>query len=162
MKNILQILVALSFLLSTFSCSKKQDTDGIIICAASSVPYLNFQVIDQKNNDLFFASTSVYQLTDIKIYYKNFNQKIDSIMPFVATLNAQKYLSFASPRGKTPDTCYIKIKSLKLDTIIYTAIGEGYSNSKSYINSVKINNSTPINTSLNSIVPIKINSSGEL
>jgi hypothetical protein len=68
---------------------------------------------------------------------KNGAGKIDSLLPTVKVTN-QKYFSFPIMRAQAKDTCFIKIKNLKVDTLIYTIGNTNTPCPRPYINAVAI------------------------
>jgi hypothetical protein len=136
------------------SCSKKEESVNCLAVYIS--PTLNFQVVDKTNNvDYFFSSSPVYAASDLKIYFKNATNKIDSISPPVRNNDTQKFFSFTAPTAKLKDTCVIKIKNLPADTLIFTVQNTRDDCPQPYINSVKINQNTVVSTTPRMVIHIK-------
>jgi hypothetical protein len=125
-------------LLST-SCEKDRRMIG---CTAQYIaPTLRFQVIDKNDGtDLFFAAAPKFSTSDIKVHFKNSQNKLDSLAPQVETVNNNKVFVYAQQRANLNDTCYLKIKGLKTDTLIYS-IKLTEPCSRPVINKVSINGS---------------------
>jgi hypothetical protein len=122
MKNLYKYYAGLFLLLAFISCSKKEKSNCLLVPAALILPSFNFQVVDKNTGtDLFFSPSPAYSLNDIKIVFKNHDNKLDSISPPLSTNNgAGSHFMYIIPFSRMADTCYIKIKTLKTDTVIST------------------------------------------
>lgn len=122
MKNQYKYWVGLFLLLILISCSKKEKSNCLLVPVALILPSFNFQVIDKNTGtDLFFSPSPAYSLNDIKIVFKNHDNKLDSISPPLNTNNGTgSHFMYIIPFSRMADTCYIKIKTLKTDTVIST------------------------------------------
>jgi hypothetical protein len=122
MKNLYKHCIGLFLLLAFISCSKKEKSNCLLVPAALILPSFNFQVVDKNTGtDLFFSPSPAYSLNDIKIVFKNHENKLDSISPPLKTNTATgSHFMYIIPFSKIADTCYIKIKALKTDTVIST------------------------------------------
>jgi hypothetical protein len=149
MKSASPSIVILASLLALSSCTNKNN--GQIACTAQYVfPSLNFQIVNETDYTML-----VYTTTDINIYLKNDANKTDAINPIIKSASNQKFFSFSLKRAKAIDTCYIKIKNYKLDTLIYTISNTLTPCPQPYISKVTINKSLPLTIAPNAIVEIK-------
>ncbi|UEG51446.1 hypothetical protein LLH06_10720 [Mucilaginibacter daejeonensis] len=142
MKKLSFPLLAFVFFL-TISCTKNNSERTA--CTGQYVyPTLKFKVIDKTTRaDLFFSSTPTYLLSDIKIIFKNGSNRSDPIRPTVVSRETSKYFSFTAPRVLPTDTCIIKIKALKSDTLVYTIARSSGTCPLWFVNGVIINRSSP-------------------
>lgn len=143
-------LISMAFLLLVIaSCSNKND--GQIACTAQYVlPSLNFDIINKSD-----FTMPVYITTDINIYLKNGLNKIDTISPVLKSTPGQKYFSLTVRSTKQIDTCYIQIKNLKTDTLIYSITNSNAPCPQPYISSVAINKASPLIIAPDAIIQIK-------
>jgi hypothetical protein len=126
--------------------------------AALILPSFNFQITDKTTGaDLFFSAQPVYTLNDIKVVFRNGNNKIDSLAPpqTINTSSAQHF-KYVVPLGRVVDTCFIKIKNLKTDTVISTLETiKGECSSSIAVTKVQVNKGTPVAYSNAALVIIK-------
>ena len=123
MKNLYKPCVGLFLVLTFISCSKnKEKSNCLLVPVALILPSFNFQVIDKNTGtDLFFSPSPAYSLNDIKIVFKTHENKLDSISPPQRTnTGTGSHFVYIIPFSKVSDTCYIKIKGLKTDTVVST------------------------------------------
>jgi hypothetical protein len=161
MKNLCRYVAGLLLLLSGVSCSKnKNKTNNCqLIPVALILQAIKFRVVDKTSGqDLFFTPNPRYALTDIKIVFRNGSNKLDSISPpQKEELPNGSHFVYPIPYTRTLDTCYIKIKNLKTDTVI--SIIEATKNecgTTSYnLNKVQVNKNAPIAYSYSNVVIIK-------
>jgi len=148
MKNLCLYIFGLFILLTVVSCSKNK---AKVICPpvplALPVQTVKFQVVDKTSGkDLFFSQNPPYALTDIKIVFRNSSNKLDSISPpLKEDLPAGSHFLYIVSNPRSPDTCYIKIKSLKTDTLISTLATTQTACSTTYfLNKVQVNKDAPV------------------
>ncbi|MBB6129080.1 hypothetical protein [Mucilaginibacter lappiensis] len=159
MKNLCLYIVGLFILLAVVSCSKNK---AKVICppVPLTVPVqtVKFQVVDKTSGqDLFFSQNPPYALTDIKIVFRNSSNKLDSISPpLKEELPTGSHFVYAVSNPRTPDTCYIKIKSLKTDTMISTfATTTTACSTTSFLNKVQVNKNAPVAYASGNVIVIK-------
>src|ERR1700754_668139 len=146
MKNLIQYCAGLMLLLICFSCSKKEKTNCLIAPAALILPSFNFQLVDKNTGaDLFFSAQPAYSLNDIKVIFKNANNKVDSLAPPQKISDGSgEHFQYVIPGNHTSDTCFIKIKNLKTDTVISTLATKRDECSTSIaVIKVQVNNNAP-------------------
>lgn len=122
------------------------------------LPGFNFQMVDKTSGgDLFFSSKPAYSLNDIKVVFKTGMNKIDSIAPPQRTgTGAGQHFVYVIPFNKTADTCYIKIKNLKTDTVISTiAKVKTECSTNDVVIKVQVNKNTPVAYSNTDVVVIR-------
>lgn len=138
MKNLLALSCLLCILI-LIACSKDSKQTGACTLAYI-LPSLNFNIVNQSSGaDLFFSKNPVYNPSDLKVYFKNSMNKIDSVTPSVLIRGNKKYFSFTTSRASLSDTCIIKIKTVKADTLTYTIANTDEICPRPYMNSLKIN-----------------------
>ena len=159
MKNLNRYVAGLLLLLTAVSCSKNK---AKVICPPMPltlpVQTVKFQVVDKTSGkDLFFSQNPPYALTDIKIVFRNSSSKLDSISPpLKEELPSGSHFVYAVSNARTPDTCYIKIKSLKTDTMISTLATTKTECSITYsLNKVQVNKNAPVAYTTGSVIVIK-------
>ncbi|WPU93338.1 hypothetical protein SNE25_28880 [Mucilaginibacter sabulilitoris] len=157
MKNLNQYLVGLLLLLTCVSCSKNKEKSGCLPVALIQ-PAFKFQVVDKNNgNDLFFSASPQYSLSDISVEFRDKLNKINILSP-PDHLNSGSvdHFVYTIPQGKTADTCFVKIKGLKTDTLISTITSTttdcGVSLS---LSRVKVNKNVPVDYSKDITIVIK-------
>lgn len=158
MKQLFVIIFSvISSLMLLASCTNSDKQDVQIACSAVYIfPKLNFQVVSKANNtDLFFAPVPAYDVSAIKVYLKNGYNKIDSLLPVVTVMGTQKYFTFSVMQSRLKDTCFVKIKGLKVDTLIYTLGKTNAPCPQWYINSVAINRGAASALAENGVLQIK-------
>lgn len=121
-------------------------------------PAFKFQVVDKNNgNDLFFSGSPRYQLSDISIEFRDKLNKINILSP-PDHLNSggNDHFIYTIPQGKLIDTCFLKIKNLKTDTLISTVTSTttdcGITLS---LSRVKVNKNVPVDYSKDITIVIK-------
>jgi hypothetical protein len=158
MKNFIQYCAGLLLLLTCIACSKKEKTNCLLAPYALILPSFNFQMVDKTTGaDLFFSAQPAYTLNDIKVIFKNSNNKVDSLAPPQKINDGSgDHFKYIIPGNHAMDTCFIKIKSLKTDTIISTleTIKGECSSSIAVIN-VQVNKQAPFKYSNGGMVIIK-------
>ena len=163
MKNLCRYIAGLLFLLTVVSCSKnKEKSKGCppIPLAASllAIQSIKFQMVDKTSGqDLFFAPKAPYALTDIKIVFRNSSNKLDSVAPpMKEEWPTGWHFVYPVIYARTLDTCYIKIKGLKTDTLISTlSVNKGECGTSYALSKVQVNKNAPFAYSFNSITVIK-------
>ena len=127
-------------ILILIACSKNDKQTGA--CTLEYIlPSLNFNIVNQSSGaDLFFSENSLYKPSDLKVHFKNGMNRIDSVTPSVLTRGDKKYFSFKTSRASLSDTCIIKIKNAKADTLTYTIANTDEICPRPYINGLKVNN----------------------
>lgn len=160
MKNLNRYIAGLLLLLTITSCSKNKDKSRGCppVPLALILQAVKFQVVDKASGqDLFFSSNPRYAFTDIKIVFRNSSNKLDSISPpLKQELPVGSHFVYPIPYTRTLDTCYIKIKNLKTDTLISTIATTKTECATAYsLNKVQVNKSAPIAYSNGNIIVIK-------
>jgi len=156
-KNLNQYIAGLLLLLTCVSCSKNKEKSGCLPVALI-LPAFKFQVVDKNSgNDLFFSPSPAYSINDIKIVFKNQENKLDSISPPQRTnAGTGSYFVYIVPFSRIADTCYIKIKALKTDTVISTIERiKTECGSNDGVIKVQVNKEAPIANSNKTIIVIK-------
>ncbi|MEN0056890.1 MAG: hypothetical protein AAGC65_24640 [Mucilaginibacter sp.] len=122
MKNFIQCCAGLLLMLTCISCSKKEKATCLLAPYALILPSFDFKVVDKTTGtDLFFSAQPTYTLSDIKVVFKNTSNKVDSLAPPMKINDgAGNRFHYIIPGNRTTDTCFIKIKNLKTDTVIST------------------------------------------
>jgi hypothetical protein len=160
MKNLCRLIAGLLLLLTITSCSKNKAK----IVGCSPVPLalilqaVKFQVVDKTSGqDLFFSPNASHPLTDIKIVFRNSSNKLDSVSPpLKEELPTGSHFIYTIPYTRTLDTCYIKIKDLKTDTLISTIAVTKTECSTSYaLNKVQVNKNPSVAYSYSNVILIK-------
>lgn len=158
MKNLYKNCVGLFLLLTFISCSKKEKSNCLLVPAALILPSFNFQVIDKSTGaDLFFSPSPAHPLNDIKIVFKTREGKLDSISPPLHTnTGTGNHFVYIVPFNKEKDTCYIKIRNLKTDTIVSTIEKiKTECSSNDAVVKVHLNKETPVVNSGKTVIVIK-------
>ncbi len=159
MKNLCRYVVGLFVLLTVVSCSKNK---AKVICPPVPlilpVQAIKFQLVDKTSGkDLFFSQNPPYALTDIKIVFRNSSAQLDSISPpLKEDLPTGSHFVYAVSNPMRPDTCYIKIKSLKTDTLISIfATTTTPCSTTSYLDKVQVNKNAPVAYVTGNVIVIK-------
>jgi len=145
MKKTLLVLLAFSMLIVP-GC-----TENDMVCVTMP-PSLSFNIVDQTSGaDLFFSDQPRYQAADLKVYFKNHRNGLDSVSPKIITYdNWKKSFQIDILHTAGTDTVMLRIKNLPSDRIIYTI---DYSRTTEceipYVSSVKINDAVPVELSIN-------------
>lgn len=160
MKNLSRYIACLFLLLTAVSCSKNKDKTKVCppVPLALILQAIKFQVVDKTSGqDLFFSANAPYALTDIKIVFRNSSNKLDSVSPpLKEELPAGSHFVYPIPYTRILDTCYIKIKNLKVDTVISTIATTKTECSTMYsLNKVQVNKNAPIAYSYSNVIVIK-------
>jgi len=158
MKNFIQYCAGLLLLLTCISCSKKEKQNCLLVPAALILPGFNFQVVDKTSGaDLFFGVQPTYTLNDIKVVFKNASNKVDSLAPpQKINTGSVEYFHYIIPGNHAIDTCFIKIKNLKTDTVISTLETiKGECSSSISVIRIQVNKDAPFKYSNGSIVSIR-------
>ncbi|WP_040300671.1 hypothetical protein [Arcticibacter svalbardensis] len=150
-------LIAAVSVICISSCSNNKEKESTVCMHIYNPPVLNFQVISQTNNDdFFFSSPPLYSASsDIKVYFRNDLNKLDSITPPVIINDSKKHFSFSTSSSKASDTCYVKIKNLKVDTLIYAVTIPDEFCPQPYISKIMINKAPSVNTTSTTVIQIK-------
>jgi len=160
MKNLSRYIAGLMLLLTVVSCSKNKDKTKVCppVPLALILQAIKFQVVDKTSGqDLFFSAKAPYALTDIKIVFRNSSNQLDSVSPPLKDqLPTGSNFVYHIPYARTLDTCYIKIKGLKTDTMISTIATTITKCSTRYLlNKVQVNKNAPIAYSYSNVIVIK-------
>jgi hypothetical protein len=160
MKNLCRYIAGLLLLFSVVSCSKNKAK--VVGCPpvplALILQAVKFQVVDKTSGqDLFFSPNAPRPFTDIKIVFRNSSNKLDSISPpLKEELPIGSYFLYPIPYTRTLDTCYIKIKNLKTDTLISTIATTKTECATTYsLNEVQVNKNPPVTYSYSNVIVIK-------
>lgn len=157
MKNLNQYIAGFFILLTCVSCSKNKEKTGCLPVALIQ-PAFKFQVVDKNSgNDLFFSANPQYQLSDISIEFRDRENKLNILSPPEhQNLGSGDNFIYTISRGKLVDTCFVKIKNLKTDTLISTITSTttdcGVSLS---LSRVKVNKNVPVDYSKDITIVIK-------
>jgi len=160
MKNLSRYVAGLLLLLIAVSCSKNKDKNEVCppMPLALVLQAVKFQVVDKTSGqDLFFSQNPPYALTDIKIVFRNSSNQLDSVSPPLKDqLPTGSHFVYPIPYTRILDTCYIKIKGLKTDTMISTIATTITKCSTMYLlNKVQVNKNAPIAYSYSNVIVIK-------
>ncbi|WP_419699579.1 hypothetical protein [Mucilaginibacter sp. NFX135] len=160
MKKISQCIAGLLLLWIVVSCSKNKNQTKICPPApvALILQVVRFQIVDKTSGqDFFFSPNPPYALTDIKIVFRNSAGKLDSVPPpLKEAVPAGSHFVYPVPYTRTLDTCYIKIKNLKTDTMISTVAATKTECSTTYVlNKVQVNNNAPVAYTSGNVILIK-------
>ena len=158
MKKIIQYRTGLLLLLICFSCSKKEKTNCLLSPYALILPSFNFQMVDKTTGaDLFFSAQPVYTLNDIKVVFRNASNKVDSLAP-PQKINegSGEHFKYIIPGNHAIDTCFIKVKNLKTDTVISSLETiKGECSSSIAVIKIQVNKQAPFKYSNGGMVVIK-------
>ena len=160
MKKISQCTACLFLLLFAVSCSKNKNQKKICppVPVALILQVVRFQVVDKTSGqDFFFSPNAPYALTDIKIVFRNSSGKLDSVSPpLKEQVPTGSHFIYPVPYTRTLDTCYIKIKNLKTDTLISTVATTITECSTTYaLNKVQVNKNAPVAYAYGNVIIIK-------
>lgn len=158
MKRSIQYCAVLLFLLACISCTKKEKANCLFVPAALILPGYTFQVVDKTTGaDLFFSAQPAYSMNDIKVVFKNASNKADSLAPPQKINNGSgDHFKYIVPLGRMADTCFIKIKNLKTDTLISTLENiKSECSSSIVVTKVQVNKSAPVAYANTDIVVIR-------
>jgi len=122
------------------ACTKADKQTGA--CTLEYIyPSLNFNIVSQSSGaDLFFSANSLYKPEDLNVHFKSGINRTDSVTPSVQTRGNKFFFSFKTSHAYLSDTCIIKIKNAKADTVTYTIANTDEICPRPYINSLKVNN----------------------
>lgn len=158
MKNFIQYCTGLLLLATCISCSKKEKQNCLLVPYALILPSFDFKLVDKATGtDLFFSAQPTYSLNDIKIVFKNSNNKVDSLAPPQKIDNGSgEHFRYIIPGNHATDTCFIKIKNLKTDTVIsMVETIKGECSSSVAIIRIQVNKEAPFKYGNGGIVTIR-------
>lgn len=113
-------------------------------------PHLLLNIVNQSSEkDLFFSDDPLYKAADVRVYFNDHTNKADSLTPRIVTKeNGTKHFALDIVGAPGTDTCWVKVKDLEADRLIYTIDRSSEATCAiPYVSSVKINNAAAVKLS---------------